>query len=615
MPRRRLDGTLADDLINASDLPADSYAFSRLDQGNDRFLGSSQDDLVAGGAGDDTLRGAGGNDRLDGNEGNDRLDGGDGADRLFGGAGEDRLLGGSGDDVLNGGAGDDRLSGGTGDDVLILDFADGRTGKDVLDGGDGQDELRLVMTRAEWLDFVAQVDIPRLTTDLANGAIVFSRHLGALVRGFESIKVVVDGVGVPTNDDPVTAQPDFATVTAGDTVSLDVLANDQVPDLVSALSVISRLPRGTATFAPDDTLTFATGADFAFLRQDATFDVPVFYIVRDTDGDFGTALATIRVTGVNDAPTGITLAPQSAVDGTAGPGGQRIGTVVVADPDQGDKAVITVDDARFEIRGDTLYLRQGQALDAATEPTVALHLTATDLGGLSVSSDITLTVEHPGQGGFNIERVGTYEIFSGRGEPTLNTFVRDTGLTPVTLHTLSAVELARVDAVFVTNMSASNNSEFTLAQPTLEAWVRDGGVLFVHGSTGLSAPHNLPGGEGMDVRYKTGGQIEVVDDDGPIAQGPFGVVTDTSLDVENSRQFPYTPVASIRADAEIILTTELPTEAVTYGYRLGEGAVVYSTLSVASYLWGFGSPTMNEAVKIYAENLLAAFTNGGDVFA
>ncbi|CUH78149.1 calcium-binding protein [Tropicibacter naphthalenivorans] len=98
---------------------------------NDRFTGSTGDNLLDMGAGSDRAFGLGGDDTLFGGLGNDNLQGGSGEDSLDGGAGIDVLLGGAGNDYLNGDEGNDQLRGGDGMDILI-----GGIGRDVLIGGD-----------------------------------------------------------------------------------------------------------------------------------------------------------------------------------------------------------------------------------------------------------------------------------------------------------------------------------------------------------------------------------------------------------------------------------------------------------------------------------------------
>ena len=109
-------------------------AFLNGTNGNDRLIGTKDDDSIYGQAGNDTLEGGDGNDRINGQDGNDTLDGGAGDDNLSGGDGNDSMTGGVGNDTLDGGSGVDLMYGGDGNDKLY-----GYAGNDTLDGGDGID--------------------------------------------------------------------------------------------------------------------------------------------------------------------------------------------------------------------------------------------------------------------------------------------------------------------------------------------------------------------------------------------------------------------------------------------------------------------------------------------
>ncbi|MEH2068768.1 MAG: Ig-like domain-containing protein [Nostoc sp.] len=113
--------------------------------GNDRLIGTDNNETLSGGTGNDYIDAKGGNDSLLGNDGIDTLIGGAGNDILDGGAGNDNLnagldndtlLGGAGNDSLDGGAGNDNLNGGVGNDTLL-----GGLGNDILSGGGGKDHL------------------------------------------------------------------------------------------------------------------------------------------------------------------------------------------------------------------------------------------------------------------------------------------------------------------------------------------------------------------------------------------------------------------------------------------------------------------------------------------
>lgn len=109
-----------------------------LNDGDDRFLGSSATDQVHGGLGDDDLDGGGGDDVIEGAQGHDRLSGGAGNDRfiLRGDIGIDTIQGDGGTDrlVFTGGAQTSRFTVTAASSVEIMRFDGGR-----LDGTSGMD--------------------------------------------------------------------------------------------------------------------------------------------------------------------------------------------------------------------------------------------------------------------------------------------------------------------------------------------------------------------------------------------------------------------------------------------------------------------------------------------
>lgn len=159
--------------------------------GNDRLVGTVNDDQLYGLGGRDTLRGQGGDDHLEGGAGDDALFGEGGNDQLHDGTGSDTLLGGAGDDqfemtadpayqdTARGGDGNDRFTGrGLGNDRLY-----GENGADWFDvplhqggrfevtmtGGDGSDHYRILMAEENEAeitvaDYVAGVDTLDLRT-------------------------------------------------------------------------------------------------------------------------------------------------------------------------------------------------------------------------------------------------------------------------------------------------------------------------------------------------------------------------------------------------------------------------------------------------------------------
>jgi len=98
----------------------------------------------------------------------------------------------------------------------------------------------------------------------------------------------------------------------------------------------------------------------------------------------------IELIDVNAAPTALTLAAFTLVEGRAG---AAVGALVVTDPNIGDRFIFAVNDARFTVDASGLLkLKAGLAVDFETEQTINVTVTATDLGGQSVSDIFALTV-------------------------------------------------------------------------------------------------------------------------------------------------------------------------------------------------------------------------------
>lgn len=299
-----------------------------------------------------------GGNTITGTAGNDHLNGGAGADDLNGMGGSDRINGGSGNDILDGGAGADIVSGDAGDDLLVYGLGENAGSMDTYDGGSGRDTLQLVMTRAEWQSPAVQADIARYLAFLAevthpvNGQANnrnFTFASGLTVSKIESLSVIVDGVALDPRDEAVTLADDV--MSAGEetaSISVDVLANDSVPDLIASLTN-TQPAHGSAVLtqtsgAPGapDTASFVYTPDAAHwqhLAEGQTATDTFTYTVTDSDGDVRTATVTVTITGSNDAPTlGAVVAAGAVVEDAASSAG---GTIAFADVDLLDSHSVT----------------------------------------------------------------------------------------------------------------------------------------------------------------------------------------------------------------------------------------------------------------------------------
>jgi len=109
--------------------------------------------------------------------------------------------------------------------------------------------------------------------------------------------------------------------------------------------------------------------------QGASFDAGAFELVASTP--------------TNRAPTGISLDNATVLEGTSG---ATIGQLTVADPDVGDTHTVSVDDARFDVVGGVLKLKNDADLDYEANPAVTIRITATDVGGLSLTQAFVISV-------------------------------------------------------------------------------------------------------------------------------------------------------------------------------------------------------------------------------
>jgi hypothetical protein len=95
------------------------------------------------------------------------------------------------------------------------------------------------------------------------------------------------------------------------------------------------------------------------------------------------------------APTDVTLAAAQPL--TENAAGAVAGSLSVTDRDFADTHSFTVSDARFEVIGSLLKLKDGVRIDFEREPQVTLDITAADSGGLSVTRPVTVHVGDVGE--------------------------------------------------------------------------------------------------------------------------------------------------------------------------------------------------------------------------
>ena len=242
-----------------------------------------------------------------------------------------------------------------------------------------------------------------LTFDPATGEVTGTTSPTAssdVIGGLYTVTVTAtdaDGLTVSTTfswtitNEPPRAINDNYIGTEDTLINLDVLTNDVDPDgdPMTPIVIISAVAtNGTADILADGTINFTPAPDF---NGTAT----VTYTIQDANGAFATAVATIVIDPVNDAPEGTILPNRDSLDGDVV--GLDFGALY-SDPEGG---VLTFTAAN---------LPNGLSIDATGNITGTIspdasqgnggvyqvEITATDDGGLETTQSFIWSISNPG---------------------------------------------------------------------------------------------------------------------------------------------------------------------------------------------------------------------------
>ncbi|MGQ0557614.1 MAG: putative Ig domain-containing protein [Nitrospiraceae bacterium] len=335
-----------------------------------------------------------------GNELNNVLVGNAGANVLEGGTGDDTLAGGGGNDLLTGGTGHDTYLFNLGDGIETIDdvalsgegnvvvFGEGITrsalslsaGSVIIHVGTGGDELHLLHstltdpTGSHAVDVFRFADGTEVTyAELLGGST--ANHAPTVGNPLVNQTVLEDGplsIQVPANT--------FADVDAGDTLTYSAsLANGTALPSWLSFNPTTRIFTGT----PDD-------------AQVGTLNLTV--TATDSGGLSATSSFALTVQNVNEAPTvANTLINQTVLEET--PLSIQMPANTFADLDEGDTLTYSATLANGTELPTWLSFnpitRTFSGMPGNTDVgTLALTVTATDSGNLSVSTGFALTVQN-----------------------------------------------------------------------------------------------------------------------------------------------------------------------------------------------------------------------------
>jgi hypothetical protein len=183
------------------------------------------------------------------------------------------------------------------------------------------------------------------------------------------------------------------------------------------------------------------------------------------------------------------------------------------------------------------------------------------------------------------------------------------GFTAVQIADIAAFDFTGCDIVMINESSNDFYSAALLSRVAdLAAYVNAGGSLVFHDRFVTGANTLLPGaaatvfvrdfGDDANIDIVTGGTL--------LTNGPFGVITNATLDNGNSSSHGFATAATLPAGAVNLLSRTNAAESVAFVYQFGLGFVYYSTSPLDFYLAGNGNnPPRDNFNNIYAPNVLA----------
>ena len=188
----------------------------------------------------------------------------------------------------------------------------------------------------------------------------------------------------------------------------------------------------------------------------------------------------------------------------------------------------------------------------------------------------------------------------------------DAGYTPVQILDIAAFDLTTIDVLMVYEPDNFGPSGELLDHlDEIEAWVRGGGVLvthdrFVTNDFGDPQPNPFVLGSTttlLDRDFQFDADINVVPPgDNTVVNGPFGTITDTTLDGGTSSSHGFALGDTLPAGALSVLSNGPDlNHSAAFSYPLDNGAVYYSTIPLDFYLAGFFPEAFRQ---IYAPNVV-----------
>jgi hypothetical protein len=392
---------------------------------------------------------------------------------------------------------------------------------------------------------------------------------------------LVDNKGIPPTA-AITSPAAGITVIAGSTLPITVNAADDV-----AVAAVNFLVNGQIVFT-------ATSAPYQF-----NLTVPAgnpTITLGATAVDLGGNVGTAQNVTVNVIPDPLTTVNGTVVDKTglavAGATVSVFGSFTATSAADGTFTIPGVPTVRGPISVSAVATIAGKRLTGRSAPFNPVPSGVTNVGNVALRSSGI---------------VGYYDLTLNQGSPTQVRPITTAGLQAVNVGDLNTADLSQFDVLFVQNPSNFGYSTaFTNNLTKIQNFISAGGVFIFHDRNVSLATTVLPNSPGTIVRdFTDPTNIDIVNNTTLVTNGPGGVINNSSLDGGNFSSHGWILASSLPPGGFGILSQTNPAHLVLCVYPFGQGQVLYSTIPLDFYIAGFGNPTINANMQIYAANVVA----------
>ena len=209
-----------------------------------------------------------------------------------------------------------------------------------------------------------------------------SLHDGRDISGITAVTIIVEAV----SDPPTDIRSDID----------DIAENMGANQVIGIIEVIDA--DGIGGLPPEITINdprfMVNDGQFIFVGGNLDFETEPTISINVTATDMETNTTIERTVSVNvlDRNDPIESISPSTAEVTENSEGALICLIQVVDPDIGDTHTLSVDDSRFRISGNQLYLAEGVALDHEQASMITVSVTAVDSGNASLTAPIQITI-------------------------------------------------------------------------------------------------------------------------------------------------------------------------------------------------------------------------------